>query len=204
MASRQGGGRVVTVDNAQTVAEPLLRDVDLHSRLVAGDESALSEIYKLFGTLVHALAFRVTRDRDAASDVVQEVFGYLWERPLRYDPHRAGLRTWLAMLAHRRAVDWVRGEERRRRLAEAELNGPFELPGVDEAVDRADTVCRIRRIVKELPDALRTVVDLAFFREMTYREVAAELGIPEGTAKSRMRSALARLARALAEEGIGG
>ena len=194
---------MVTGDNAQAVATPQLRDVELHSRLVAGDDSALGELYGLFATLVHTLAYRVTRDREAASDVAQEVFSHLWENPLGYDPHRAGLRTWLAMLAHRRAVDWVRREERRRHLATKELHGPFELPGADEAVETADTACRVRLIVRELPTTLRTVVELAFFREMTYREVAAELGIPEGTVKSRIRSALARIARALAEEGIG-
>src|SRR5262245_61521947 len=124
MTSRLGGGRVVTGDNARPIAALVLRDAELHSRLVAGDDRALGEIYGLFGTLVHALEHRVTRDRDAASDVVQEVFGYLWEHPLAYDPNRAGLRTWLAMLAHRRAVDWVRREERRRHLAAVELRGP--------------------------------------------------------------------------------
>src|SRR5262245_58401415 len=79
MTSRQGGGRVVTADNAQPVIEPAVRDAELHGRLVAGDERALGEIYALFGSLMHALALRVTRDRDAASDVVQEVFGHLWE-----------------------------------------------------------------------------------------------------------------------------
>jgi RNA polymerase sigma-70 factor (ECF subfamily) len=181
----------------------MVSDAELHSRLVAGDECALGEIYGLYGALVHALAYRVTRNRDAASDVAQDVFGYLWERPLAYDPDRGRLRSWLAMLAHRRAVDWVRTEERRRHLAAAELRGPFALPGVDETVEKADTACRVQRIVRGLPDTLRTAVELAFYRELTYREVAAELGIPEGTAKSRIRNALARIARTLAEEGIG-
>ncbi|WP_007511873.1 MULTISPECIES: sigma-70 family RNA polymerase sigma factor [Pseudofrankia] len=204
MTSRRlGGGHAVTGDNAHPVVGLTQRDTELHGRLVAGDERALDEIYALFGILVHALAYRVTRDRDAANDIAQDVFGYFWEHPLAYDPHRAGLRTWLAMLAHRRSVDWVRGEERRRRLAAPELHGPFELPGVDETIEAADTSCRVRLIVRDLPDTLRTAVELAFYREMTYREVAAELGIPEGTAKSRMRNALARIARTLAAEGIG-
>ncbi|MDT3445183.1 sigma-70 family RNA polymerase sigma factor [Pseudofrankia sp. BMG5.37] len=193
----------MTGNNAQPAVALAVRDAELHGRLVAGDERALDEAYALFGTLVRALAHRVTRDREAASDIVQDVFGYFWEHPLAYDPNRAGLRTWLGMLAHRRAVDWVRGEERRRRRTAPELHGPFELPGVDETVEAADTSCRVRLIVRDLPDALRTAVELAFYREMTYREVAAELGIPEGTAKSRMRNALARIARTLAEEGIG-
>ena len=210
MTTLQGGVRVVTGDSTRPAPVPTARetesarDAELHSRLVAGDDRALDEIYALFGSLVHRLAHRVTRDRDAASDVVQEVFGYLWEHPLAYDRGRAGLRTWLAMLAHRRAVDWVRAEERRRQLALAQLHGPVELPGVDEAVEVADTSCRVRLVVKGLPAPLRAAVELAFYNEMTYRQVADELGIPEGTAKSRMRTALARIARTLAEEGIVG
>ncbi|ADP83059.1 sigma-70 family RNA polymerase sigma factor [Pseudofrankia inefficax] len=195
---------MVTGDRPRPTTETASADAELHRRLVAGDETALCEAYRLFGKLVHTLAQRVTRDRDAAGDIVQDVFGYLWERPLRYDPNRAALRTWLAMLAHRRAVDWVRAEERQRAAA-GRFGPPQEaVPSAAETVEVADTFCRVRHTVAGLPESLRTAVELAFYRGMTYREVAAELGIPEGTAKSRMRSALARIARALAEEGIGG
>ncbi|TDD70907.1 sigma-70 family RNA polymerase sigma factor, partial [Actinomadura rubrisoli] len=69
----------------------------------------------MFAPLVHGLARRVTGDAEAARDVTQEVFAGLWERPLAFDPERGSLRGWLATLAHRRAVDWVRRESRRRR-----------------------------------------------------------------------------------------
>lgn len=193
----------VTRDSSPSAVVPTQRDADLHSRVVAGDESALGEVYQTFGTLVVALANRVIGDHDAARDVAQEVFVQFWERPLAFDPARGSLRTWFALLAHRRAVDWVRREERRRRLP-VQAFDVADLPPVDEVVAAADVACQVRRTVRTLPDTLRTAVELAFYGGLTYREIAVELGIPEGTAKSRMRSALQRLARSLAEDGIGG
>lgn len=188
-----------------TAAASTAADADLHARVVAGDEEALAEVYARFGGHVQALARRVTGDPDAARDVAQEVFVHFWERPLAYDPARGGLRNWFALLAHRRAVDWVRREERRRRPPDhlAAVIAAGDRPGVDEEWEAVDERRRVRRTVAALPEKLRQVIDLAFYRGLTYREVAAELGIPEGTAKSRMRAALARIAEGLTEEGMG-
>ncbi len=95
-------------------------DEELHRRLVYGDESALAEVYAAYLPLVRRIAVRVTRTPGAAEDVAQEVFAQLWSRPYAYDPGRGTLRTWLSLLAHRRAVDWVRGEARHRKHAHAD------------------------------------------------------------------------------------
>jgi RNA polymerase sigma factor (sigma-70 family) len=204
---QRGSTGRVAVDSSPVVPARAQTDGELHRRVGAGDEAALAEVYRRFGPLVHALARRVTGDVEAARDVAQEVFCHFWERPLAYDPDRGSLRTWLATLAHRRAVDWVRREERRRRAPAtlaADLLVAGAGPGADEAVEAADTAHRVRRTVAALPPDMREPIELAFYNGCTYREVAIKLGIPEGTAKSRLRSALARLARVLADEGIGG
>ncbi len=178
------------------------RDEELRARLAAGDEEALAEIYDLFAPLVYGLARRVTADAEAAGDVTQEVFVGLWERPLSFDPAKGSLRTWLATLAHRRAVDWVRRESRHRRpppYLEREGNGH---PTVEEVVVEGELAQGVRRGLHALPGPLREVLELAYYRGLTYREVAVTLGIPEGTAKSRIRSALARLASDLEREGL--
>ncbi|WP_202637901.1 sigma-70 family RNA polymerase sigma factor [Bailinhaonella thermotolerans] len=175
------------------------RDRSLHRRLVGGDETALAEVYDLFSSLVLGLASGVTRDRAAAEDVAQEVFVSLWERPFAYDPDRGTLRTWLGTLAHRRAVDWVRAEERRRARS-ARRAGPEEAPGVEDEVLAADEAGRVRNAVAALPGGLREVIELAYYRGLTYRQVARDLGLPEGTAKSRIRLGLRRIAAMLAEE----
>jgi RNA polymerase sigma-70 factor (ECF subfamily) len=87
--------------------------------LAAGDEAALGEVYDAYAPLVFGLALRITRSREAAEDVTQEVFAFLWERPLAFDPVKGPLRSWLGTLAHRRAVEVVRREERRRVLSTA-------------------------------------------------------------------------------------
>jgi RNA polymerase sigma-70 factor (ECF subfamily) len=178
------------------------RDEELRARLAAGDETALAEVYDLFSPLVYGLARRVTSDADAAGDVTQEVFVGLWERPLAFDPAKGSLRTWLATLAHRRAVDWVRRESRHRRPPPATGREGNGRPGVEEEVLEGELAAGVRRGLEGLPPNLREVLELAYYNGLTYREVAVRLGIPEGTAKSRIRSALARLARELEREGL--
>lgn len=176
------------------------RDEDLRARLAAGDADALGEIYDMYAPLVHGLARRVAGDTEAARDVTQEVFAGLWEHPLAFDPERGSLRGWLATLAHRRAVDWVRREVRRRRPPEPET--PADPAGADEAVLASELASGVKRSLDALPPPMRDVLELAYYRGLTYREVAVALGIPEGTAKSRIRSALAHLGRRLEREGL--
>lgn len=172
----------------------------LHRRLVGGDEAALGEIYDRLAPLIFGLSLRVARDRAVAEDITQEVFLALWERPLAYDPGRGTLRAWLATIAHRRAVDHVRAQERRR----VSVLGPRlfepEPERVEDGVLAADEAERVRRAVTALPAGLREAVELAYFQGRTYRQVGEELGMPEGTAKSRIRRALRRLAEALTPE----
>ncbi|WP_328550583.1 MULTISPECIES: RNA polymerase sigma factor [unclassified Streptomyces] len=176
---------------------------ELHRRLVYGDESALAEVYRAYGPLVRRVAVRVTRSAAAAEDVAQEVFAQLWSRPYAYDADRGSLRTWLSVLAHRRAVDWVRSEARHRKDADADDSAlqaiPDAAPGPDETIVDRERSLRLHSAVAELPRPQREVVHLAYFAGRTYRQAAVELGIPEGTAKTRLRTALRTLAETLAD-----
>ncbi|MGC9538730.1 sigma factor [Streptomyces sp. UG1] len=112
-------------------------DAEVHRRLVYGDESALAEVYAAYGGLVRRVAVCVTRSAAAAEGVAQEVFAHLWSRPYSFDAGRGSLRTWLSLLAHRRAVDWVRSETRHRKAAadDSALQAiPDAAPGPDETV----------------------------------------------------------------------
>ncbi|MEU3793185.1 sigma-70 family RNA polymerase sigma factor [Streptomyces fructofermentans] len=178
-------------------------DAELHRRLVYGDESALAEAYTAYAGLVRRVAVRVTRSPAAAEDVAQEVFAQLWSRPYAFDASRGSLRTWLSMLAHRRAVDWVRSEARHRKDAAADDSAlhaiPDTGPGPGEAVVDRERSLLLHSALAELPQPQREVVHLAYFAGRTYRQAAVELGIPEGTAKTRLRSALRKLAQALSD-----
>ncbi len=188
---------------ADVIPGPATRDVRLIDRIMAGDETALTRVYDQFSPTVFGVARRVLGDTSAAEDVVQEVFVALWERPHTFDAARGTLASWLGMLAHRRAVDRVRREEASRRRADAmAAQPPSAPPDLDEAVSSLWISERVRAAVQSLPEEQRTCVNLAYFEGKTYIEVAALLGIPEGTAKSRMRLALRKLADTLNSEGI--
>ena len=173
------------------------------TRLVAGEEGTLGEVYDQFSSFVFGLAQRVIGDPRAAEDVSQEVFLYLWEHPEGFDPARGSLRTWLGTLTHRRSVDHVRREEARRRRQQREADRrPTYIPDVEEMASAMVRAERVRDALDVLPEEQRRCIDLAYFAGKTYREVAEILGIPEGTAKSRLRLGLRRIAQALENEGL--
>ena len=170
-------------------------DAFLASRLAAGDDLALAEAFDHYGRAVYSAALRVVGDGASAQDVVQDVFVELWSHPGRYDPAAGSLRTYLIVLARHRAVDLVRSELRR--IARQERHhrltpGPHPEAPADQVLAAA-MAAAIRDAVQTLPDGQRRVVELAYFEGLTYREVALAAGIPEGTAKSRLRLALAKL-----------
>lgn len=175
-------------------------DARLRDRLVFGDETALADLHERFSSLVYTIAARVTRDGAAAEDVTQEVFLAVWQHPLAFEPAKGSLRGWLAMMAHRRAVDLVRKEEaHRRRSLEGRLFAEAISRGdpVGDQVSDADAARRLNAALKELPERLSRAITLAYLEGHTYREVATVLGVPEGTAKSQLREGLRRLAAAL-------
>lgn len=175
----------------------------VRGRLAAREEAALAEVYDQYSSFVFGLAARVIGDPRAAEDVSQEVFLHLWEHPDAFEPSRGSLRTWLGTLTHRRSVDHIRREEARRRRATREASQrPTQIPDVEEMATALVTAERVRNALDVLPDDQRRAIQLAYFGGKTYREVAEVLGIPEGTAKSRLRLGLRRVATALESEGL--
>jgi RNA polymerase sigma-70 factor, ECF subfamily len=172
------------------------------ARIVAGDDSALAAVFDQYSALVHGIAARLV-GRDAASDVCQEVFVQLWQHPERFDAGKASLRTFLAVLARRRAIDQLRRTGRR--ATNEDRSGRQALAGVPNLEESAINLFeaeRIRAAVERLPDDQRRAIELAYFEGLTFREVAVATGAHEGTAKSRLRLGLSKLASALGTEGV--
>lgn len=174
--------------------------------LVAGvgrhEQGALAELYRRYGGGVFCVALRVLAVRGLAEDVVQDVFTRLWQSPGQFDPTRGSLRSLLLAHGHHRAIDIVRAESARRRREGRDTDAvrpAYVLE--DEAIESAVGV-DLRRVVGTLSAPEREAISLAYFGGHTYTEVAALLGIPMGTAKSRIRSGLRRLRTALLEAGI--
>jgi RNA polymerase sigma-70 factor (ECF subfamily) len=170
-------------------------DALLAARLAAGDDHALTEVFDRLAPTVYSAAQVVLGNGAAAQDVVQDVFVELWSHPGRYDPAEGTLRTFLIMQARHRAMDVLRSELRRiaRQERHHRLMPGQRPPSPCEEVAAAETASAVRNAIRQLPDGQRQVVELAYFHGLTCREVALAAGIPEGTAKSRLRLALARL-----------
>jgi RNA polymerase sigma factor (sigma-70 family) len=189
-----------SVSSVSAAASP---DELLLARIRAGDEDALAAAYDLHAGLVFGLARRVTRDEQLAGEITQDVFAYLWELPGRVDPSRGSLRSYLAVVTHRRAVDEIRRNERRVRIeASAAIAEQAEGPeaSVVDATVAAWGRDKLTAALNALPEEQRRAVELAYYDGLTYKQVASALGIPEGTAKSRLRLAIARLRALLGDE----
>jgi RNA polymerase sigma factor (sigma-70 family) len=187
----------------ETVAQASDWEAAVRTRLLAGEDAALGEVYDQYSSFVYGLAQRVIGDPRAAEDVSQEVFLYIWEHPEAFDPTRGGMRTWLGTLAHRRSVDYIRREEARRRRTQREASRrAIAIPDVEEMATAIVAAERVRAALDVLPREQRQAIQLAYFEGKTYRQVAEVLGIPEGTAKSRLRLGLRRIAEALEAEGM--
>ena len=171
-------------------------DVSLVARIAVGDDRALQTIYERYSPMVYGLARRVTASTAHAEEITQEVFVYMWQNPDRFDPERGTLRAFLGALAHRRAVDEVRRNTRRTAREDRVGNDASSLEALEigDDFERSQTAERVRAAVSSLPEQQRRAVLLAYFGSCTFRQVAEQLGIPEGTAKSRLRLGLGKLA----------
>jgi RNA polymerase sigma factor (sigma-70 family) len=169
-----------------------LSDEALVALVARADDSALAELYDRFGHVAYGLALRVVRDPALAEDAVQEAFLAIWRSAARFVPERAKASTWILTLVHRRAVDVVRREERRRSEQLDDAATPVG-DAADDAVWLRLERERVQGALRQLPDAQREAIELAYYGGFTQSELAERLGEPLGTIKSRMFAGLARL-----------
>jgi RNA polymerase sigma-70 factor (ECF subfamily) len=170
----------------------------LIARAGRGDQAAFAELYDAMSPLVHGLVLKVVRDPSQSEEVVQEVFVELWRLAPRFDGTRGSVAAWTATIAHRRAVDRVRSEQAARNRVEREQvkivrDHDSVAEPVVEAAHAEFERRRIRKALDRLTELQRQAVELAYFGGHTYREVAALLGEPEGTIKTRIRDGMIRL-----------
>jgi len=186
---------------------PAGADRALVERMAAGDERALGELYDRHGRTTYSLAVAIVRERADAEEVVADAFGQAWRTADHFDPGRGTVGAWLATITRTRALDLVRAQGRRARaLARAAQEGDAgvaaPLGRAGDAPDRGVERQEARRLVElslaELPEPQRRVIELAYFGGLTQTEIAAELGEPLGTVKTRIRAGMEKLRGALA------
>jgi RNA polymerase sigma-70 factor (ECF subfamily) len=172
-------------------------DGTLIARVARGDEQALLELYDRYASRVYALALRILREPMMAEEAVQDTFLKVWNHAREYQPQRGALQIWLLTIARRTALDRLRLEARRPSLSDA--TDPEELwrsiPDAGSTEDEA----RWRSLyltVQTLPPEYRVVIELAYYQGLSQSQIAAVLGWPLGTVKTRLREAMQRLRRA--------
>jgi len=198
MAQRGLDGAVRAGSNPQTPS-----DVVLVIAVGRQQQEALAELYRRHGGTLFSVAQQVLRRPEMAEEVVQDIFTRLWHRPEGFDPGRGSLRSYLAAQAHSRAVDLVRSESSRRAREKKDADGVRVAYDLEEEAMKGAMGEEVRAAMATLSDDEREAITLAYFGGHTYRDVASILGQPEGTVKSRMRSALRRLQATLIAGGIG-
>ena len=166
----------------------------LLARIGAHDERAIEALYERYAGPLYSLAYKVTGADRFAQDVVQEVFVAVWNNAGRYDASRGSLSSWMFSLARHKAIDLVRREANvRRHTADVDLEFEEAADDVDQEAWLRVRRDAVRAAMTGLPEPQRVALELAFFRGLTHVEVSESLGIPLGTAKTRIRSALLRL-----------
>jgi RNA polymerase sigma-70 factor (ECF subfamily) len=173
-------------------------DDQLMKAVVNRESDALETIYKRYESLLRTVILNVIRDESEVDDVLHDVLLQVWEQGHRYNPNEKGLRGLLVTLARRRAFDRLRRKAAYRRATEnlkTDTDNPltFEIATISSEVEVNDLSKLLNRVIQELPDAQKEVIDLTFFKGMSQREIAAKRQISLGTVKTRLHLAQRKL-----------
>jgi RNA polymerase sigma-70 factor, ECF subfamily len=173
-------------------------DDQLMKAVVNREGDALESIYKRYESLLRTVILNVIRDESEVDDVLHDVLLQVWEQGHRYNPNEKGLRGLLVTLARRRAFDRLRRKAAYRRATEnlkTDTDNPltFEIATISSEVEVNDLSKLLNRVIRELPEAQKEVIDLTFFKGMSQREIAAKRQISLGTVKTRLHLAQRKL-----------
>lgn len=153
-------------------------------KVATGDEAAFSALYTMFEQPIYRFIRLKLNDPSEASDILHEVFLELWRNAARYDG-RVTVKTWIFGIAYRRAIDLYR-KGSRMVVTEEFDSVADERPGAEQHVLAGEHSALIRDCLEKLKPEYRSAVQLTFFENMSYREIAEITGVPEGTVKSRV------------------
>jgi RNA polymerase sigma-70 factor (ECF subfamily) len=187
-ASYDNTNRKIERTSAPASEEQLL------SRVAKADETAFSELYQRYELILFNYLLRMVHEREAAEDLLQEVFVAIWNGAGRFRGH-SSVKTWIFHIAHNQAVSWLRALRRVTPLEEAEQSSGEEDPEAEMLINWTNT--KLRQALDRLSPEHREVVELAFFQDLSYFEIAEIAGCPIGTVKSRMSYARRNLGKIL-------
>lgn len=171
-----------------------LNDGALVSAIRAGNQDAMAQLYDRYSSVVYAVALRVLADAAAAEDILQEIFMQLWRNPGAFDASRGNLAPWLAVISRNRAVDVLR---KRRPQMEITENLISVEPDFASDADRGRTAEKVRAVLKSMPAPQRSALEMAYFEGFSHSEIAEKTKEPLGTIKTRIRTGLMLLRKAV-------
>ncbi len=183
------------VDVPEEGAETVDHAGELLLRVADGDQAAFARLYDMLSPRAFGLILRVLVDRSQSEEVLQEVFLEIWQSASRFAPNKGQGRSWVLTIAHRRAVDRVRSAQA---STDRDVKAGFRdigvaHDGVAEEVELRIEGQRVSEALATLPDPQREAITLAYFGGYSQSEIAALVGAPLGTIKTRMRDGLSRL-----------
>ena len=154
----------------------------------------MAQLYARYSSVVYAVALRVLGDTAAAEDVLQEIFIQLWRNPGAFDSGRGNLAPWLAVITRNRAVDSLRKRRPQTEISETTVSVEPDLAG---EADRGRAMEKVRAVLKNMPEAQRSSLEMAYFEGYSHSEIAEKTGEPLGTVKTRIRNGLMLLRKAV-------
>jgi len=163
-------------------------DAALVAKMAAGDLPAMSQLYQRHASILLGLAVRIVKDRQAAEDLLHDVFLEAWRAAKTFDPRRGRVRTWLAIRMRSRALDLQKSARVSRNAGDAGLETL-----VDQGLTSSPDHARVRTALSDLGADQRRVLELAYFEGLSCAEIAERIAIPVGTVKSRLAAGLDRL-----------
>lgn len=177
-----------------TGAADALDDGHLMSAIGAGNQEAMARLYDRYSSVVYSVALRVLGETAAAEDVLQEIFMQLWRNPSAFDASRGNLAPWLAVIARNRSLDVLR---KRKPQTEIEETTVSVEPDLAADADRARVTEKVRSTLKQMPAAQRSALEMAYFEGYSHSEISQKTGEPLGTIKTRIRTGLMLLRKAV-------
>ena len=179
-------------------ASDLANEIDLLQKIALGDKRAFAEFYDHFSGVLFSAALRVLNNREAAEDVIQDVFIQIWEKAPLYDATRGKPLTWAMTLTRNKSIDRLRSVQRRARLhedagKEAQTAEQFDGHSALDDVETTERGAIVRAAFEKLNKEQRQALEMAFFGSLTHTEIAEQLGEPVGTIKARIRRGMMKL-----------
>ncbi len=175
-------------------------DSALVEKMMTGDEQALATIYDRYSAMLFGMLSRILQDRQAAEEVLQDLFMQLWRNAGQFEVSRGSLPAWLMVIGRNRAISRLRGGRFREVLEEKEGDYASTFASnqdIENEAARAELAKSVTAALKSLPDEQRHALELAYFEGMTQSEIAAKTGCPLGTVKTRVRTAMQSLRQIL-------